>query len=279
MSEIYSLLKNKIEELKKNTKYFIAGKSQLGEDIIAFEIGSRTDKTILVQGSIHAREYITAFLLIEIIRYLKNFEIDGRVIIVPLANPDGVRICLEGYEFIEKKEQREIVKNILKRSDRKLYKANANGVDLNVNFDANWGQGASNFFDYPWYENYVGKYPNSEVEVRTLIDLTKKVAPFLTLSYHSKGNVIFYGFEGQSKKSKENEKKYLEVIVDKTGYAPIFTQNSTGGYKDYCLLKLDIIGFTIEVGNDYLSHPIGLEQLDSIFNRNKDLIIELLKVK
>ena len=267
-----------IEELKKNTKYFVYGKSELGEDLVAFELGEG-DKTILVQGSIHAREYINSFLLISIIKYLKNFTLNGRAVIIPLSNPDGVRICLEGADFIENKEKRELVKNILSNSNQKLYKANANGVDLNVNFDAKWGEGASNTKISPSSENYIGPYPNSESEVKALIDLTIKESPFLTLSYHSKGNVVYYGFEGQKENTLLYQKKYLDVIVSTTNYTPIYTRNSTGGYKDYCLYVLGILSFTIETGKDYLSHPIGLENLDTIFNENKDLIINLLKVK
>lgn len=278
MNKIYSLLMEQIEELKKTTKYFIYGKSELGEDLVAFELGEG-DKTILVQGSIHAREYINSFLLISIIKYLKNFTLNGRAVIIPLSNPDGVRICLEGADFIENKEKRELVKNILSNSNQKLYKANANGVDLNVNFDAKWGEGASNTKISPSSENYIGPYPNSESEVKALIDLTIKESPFLTLSYHSKGNVVYYGFEGQKENTLLYQKKYLDVIVSTTNYTPIYTRNSTGGYKDYCLYVLGILSFTIETGKDYLSHPIGLENLDNIFNENKDLIINLLKVK
>ena len=278
MNKTYNLLMEQIEELRKNTKHFVYGKSELGEDLVAFELGEG-DRTILVQGSIHAREYINSFLLISIIKYLKNFTLNGRAIIIPLSNPDGVRICLEGADFIENKEKRELVENILSNSNQKLYKANANGVDLNVNFDAKWGEGASNTKDSPSSENYIGPYPNSESEVKALIDLTIKESPFLTLSYHSKGNVVYYGFEGQKENTLLYEKKYLDVIVSTTNYTPIYTINSTGGYKDYCLYVLGILSFTIETGKDYLSHPIGLENLDTIFNENKDLIINLLKVK
>ena len=278
MDKIYSLLIELINDLKKDTKYFVYGRSELGSDLIAFELGSG-ERKILVQGSIHGREYINSFLLINIIKYLKKFTLNGRVIIVPLSNPDGVRICLEGYNFIEDENRREIVKGILETSSQKLYKANANGVDLNVNFDAKWGEGASNTNSGPSFQNYIGPYPNSESEVRALINLTQDTSPFLTLSYHSRGEVIYYGFEGQKENTIRDQKKYLDVIVNTTKYTPIYTRNSTGGYKDYCLLKLGILSFTIETGADYLSHPIGLQNLDKIFNQNKDLIINLLEVK
>ena len=42
-------------------------------------------------------------------------------------------------------------------------------------------------------------------------------------------------------------------------------------------MKLGIVGFTIEVGNDKLSHPIKLNNLQSIFDKNKNVILSLLK--
>ena len=278
MNKIYLDLKSEIERLKSNTKHFIIGKSTLGEDIVCFEIGQNKKKTILVQAGIHAREYITCFLLINVIDYLKNIEIDGRIFIIPLLNPDGVRICLEGYEFINEQRQREIVKNILKTTNKKLYKANANGVDLNVNFDCVWGKGSQNTTKGPDYQNFIGYYPNSESEVISIIDFTKKVNPLITLSYHSKGEVIYYGYENQPKSMISLQQKALDVISKTTGYNPIFTQNSSGGYKDYCIMKLNILGFTIEVANDSLAHPISLEQLPKIFRENKDVVINLLKI-
>ena len=277
MENDYIILKQQLEQLKKTTQNFSIGKSVLGEDITCFVIGDNVGLSpILVQGAIHAREYITSFLIIKMIEYLKNFAINRQIFFVPLVNPDGVRICFEGYEFIKDENKRNLIKKIIGSKDRRLYKANANGVDLNVNFDANWATGKQNIFS-PAMENFVGYSPNSEQEVRALIDLTNKINPILTLSYHSKGEVIYYGYKGQSKKTMLEQKKYLKILTKTTGYLPIFTSGSAGGYKDWCLLKKDIVGFTIEVGKDYLSHPISSKYLQEIFDKNKQSILKLLE--
>ena len=275
---VFSKLNNQINSLKKSTEWFCIGKSVLGRKIICFKVGNCNGKKIFLQGGIHAREYITSFLLIEIIKYLKLFQFNGTVYIVPLANPDGVDICVNGTKNIKNKKIKELVEELLNYDKKQNYKANARGVDLNTNFDANWGTGKFNNLIYPSCQNFVGFKPNSEPETMALINFTKQINPDLTLSYHSKGELIFWGYNGQSKTTEEKQKKYLKCLVDHTGYKPLFTKESSGGYKDYCLLTLDIVGFTIEVGNDSLSHPIGEKHLKKIFLKNKDLVLLLLKV-
>ncbi len=275
---IYNKLVKEIKALQKTTEWFSIGKTALHRDIICFKLGSDSGKKIFIQAGIHAREYITSFLLIEIIKYLKLFQINGQIYIVPLANPDGVDICINGTKNIKNKNKKKFVETLLKYEDKKYYKANANGVDLNTNFDAGWGTGKFNNLLYPATQNFVGYSPNSESETKALINFTKQLNPNLTLSYHSKGEVIYWGFDNQSKETDYEQKKYLKQIVKETGYKPIFTKNSGGGYKDYCLIKLNIVGFTIEVANDNVPHPVPLKELKNLFLKHKDLVLLLLKV-
>ena len=277
MNKIWQKLQKELSEIKKIAKCEVFGKSELGSDLLSYTLGEGDDNVILVQGAIHAREYITSFLCVELVKYLSNFSFDGKIVFVPLMNPDGVRICLCGAKFIKDKKRRKLIESILKHSDKKLFKANANGVDLNVNFDCFWGEGKKNSRLMPSAENYIGKCPNSESEVKSLISLTKKVCPKVTLSFHSKGKVFYYGFLCQSKETLEKQKEYIKIIEEENHYKPIFTKNSSGGYKDYCLMKLNIVGFTIEVGDDSLCHPIGLKHLKEIFRENKDIVLKLLK--
>lgn len=274
---IYKKLINEIKLLQKTTPWFSIGKTSLNRNIICFKLGSG-GKKIFLQGGIHAREYITSFLLIEIIKYLKLFQFEGEVYIVPLVNVDGVDICINGTKNIKNKKIKQQVSTLLKYNNKSLYKANARGVDLNTNFDACWATGKFNNLLYPDTENFVGFEPNSENETKALINFTKQIKPFLTLSYHSKGEVVFWGYKNQSKETAKLQKKYLDIIISETNYKPIFTKNSGGGYKDYCLLKLNVIGFTIEVGSDSLKHPISLKELKKIFLLHKDLVLKLLKM-
>ena len=213
-------------------------------------------------------------------RNLHNTEAitDGGIYFVFLTNPDGAEIVLDGLINIPC----EITKSYLTTANNgntnfSQYKANINLVDLNTNFNANWGGGSQNL-TCPNTENFIGFYPESEREVQSLINFTLQTKPLLTISYHSKGNVIYWGFENQSEENKNRDQKIGEQLSQQTGYNLILTENSTGGYKDWCINSLKIPSYTIEVGNENIPHPIGEEFLPEIYLRNKDIPVLALKL-
>ena len=270
----YQELINQILQLEEEgLEIFNVGKSTLGKNILATHVGEFSGPQIIVQAGIHAREWITSLLLVEQARYLHNNQLvtTGGIYFVFITNPDGIEISLDGIDVVPCEITRNYLINANNGSlDFSRYKANINLVDLNTNFDANWGMGSQNLF-CPATENFVGFYPESEREVRNLIDLTLKNKPLLTLSYHSKGNVIYYGFEGQSEENILRDREIGENLSEVTGYPLIFTENSTGGYKDWCINSLKIPAYTIEVGDENIPHPITEESLPEIYQRNKDI--------
>lgn len=228
----------------------IIGHSVLGRPIHAYHVGDHSENQIIITGAIHAREWITELLVKELLHmYSVNDFGKGGIWFVPLCNPDGVEIAMK---------------------EKPLWKANARGVDLNVNFDAEWGRGAQNVRK-AGSENYIGTHPESEPEVKALIDFTMKVKPKMTIAYHSKGEVIYYKYDRDLWLAKK--------VGEVTGYAPIKTKDSTGGYSDWVAMHLKIPALTIEVGNDDYTHPIGAEKLPEILEQNKivpKLLLSLL---
>lgn len=270
----YQELIGKIVALQdEGLELFNAGKSVLGKNILATHVGDYSGTQILIQAGIHAREYITSLLLVEMVRnlYLNNLVKNGGIYFVFLVNPDGAELVLDGINSVGC----EITKNHLISAnggsmDFSQYKANINLVDLNTNFNANWGGGSQNVF-CPATEDFVGFYPESEREVQSLINFTLQTRPLLTISYHTKGNVIYYGFEGMSSENLMRDQSIGESFSQLTGYPLIFTENSTGGYKDWCIQTLKIPAYTIEVGDESLPHPLGEEILPEIYAKNKDI--------
>lgn len=232
----------------KKDKGFI-GTTQKGALIPFFAVRKTEYPVILAQGAIHAREYITAYLLMLLARHFDAFGRFGTAYFIPAVNLDGVKIA--------------------ERFDGS-YKANANGVDLNVNFPARFGSGAKNV-TFRGKENYIGKRPFSERETEALRDFTLSVRPDVTLSYHSKGEEIYWDFH-QTGKRKEKDLKLAGIIADKTGYKVRPSGASAGGYKDWCIESLSIPAFTIEVGDDGLSHPIERKEVYSVFLKNREVI-------
>ncbi len=230
------------------------GWTEKGKPIPYLHIGNKKSPRILAQYAIHAREYITTYLAIEQIKLLKNKKLNGSIYFIPAVNIDGIEIALK---------------------TNPLYKANARGVDLNVNFDARWGKGKYNVF-IKGAENYVGEHPFSEKESKALKNFTLKVMPDLTISYHAKGEEIYWYFS-QRGENLNRDYRLAKIIEKSTGYKIKKTPDSCGGYKDWFIQKLNVPSFTIEVGNDKLVHPIKENHLKEILKQNEKVFEDLLK--
>ena len=276
----YQELVQKIVDLQNDgIELFNIGKSTLGKNILATHLGFYSGPQIIIQGGIHAREYITTLLMVEQVKYLKktNGITQGGIYFVFLTNPDGTEIVLDGLKNIPCEITKQYLTLANKGDDFSQFKANVNLVDLNTNFDADWGSGNQNV-KCPNPQNFIGFYPNSEREVNNLINFTNKNKPSLTISYHSKGEVIYYGFTGESQTDLIRDKMIGEQLSLLTGYPLLATENSSGGYKDWCIRYLQIPSYTIEVGREELQHPIGEEYLQEIFEQNKDVPLTALNL-
>lgn len=261
-----------------NLDFFVVGQSTLGQPIYGVHLGSYEGKQILIESGIHAREYPSTLVVVRMIEYMttQNFDTGG-VYAIPLSNPDGARIVLDGVDWIKCEKLRNYILDINDGSDNfDMWKADAMAVDLNVNFDALWGEGSQNVFCVA-PGNFVGYYPESEREVRTLIDFSYRVRPDLTLSYHTKGDVIYYGFELLSDEEQARDKQIAEYISTINGYTPVKTEQSVGGYSDWAGEYLKVPAFTIEIAPASVPTPVPLEYVEPAFEANKDVPKSLIE--
>lgn len=240
----------------------VIGYSVLGRSIYAFFVGEH-GKEGIVQGGIHAREWVTALLVLKLI----GRKVRGGVWYVPLVNPDGAELCQRGARSVEALYLRRDLLQINGGADFSQWKANARAVDLNVNFPARWGTGRSNVFS-PAPSSYVGEAPFSEPETRALAAFTLSVRPTFTLSYHAKGEVIYWRFY-QEKADEQRDLSLAQRLSEATGYA-LSDGVSAGGYKDWCTEKLGVPSFTIEIGKEAWAHPIGASRVGKLYRKNKD---------
>lgn len=271
-------LNNEILSLQdiEGIEFFEVGASTFGQSIYGVHIGDYTGQQILIEGGIHAREYPSTLVVVGILKYLATIPLNGGIYAIPLVNPDGARLVLDGVDWINCEKQREFILSVNNgSSDFGQWKASATSVDLNVNFDALWGKGSQNVF-CPAPGNFIGYYPESEREVRMLIDFTYRVQPSLTLSYHTKGEVIYYGFELLTPEQLARDRELAEFIGSINGYIPTQTENSVGGYSDWVSEYLGVPAFTIEIGPVAAPTPIPLDLVPDAIERNKTVPEQLL---
>ncbi|MBQ8177641.1 MAG: hypothetical protein IJ033_00455 [Clostridia bacterium] len=258
-------VKDFLDSLNENYTPTYIGETTLGTPIPMISKGSGESGRVLLIGATHARENITAPLLKAL---MDEYQGDYPVDCVPILNVDGVTLVTEGLNDIplRVRDRMALLRVNGGSTDFSLWKANIRAVDLNVNCDANWGEGKGNL-SYPSPSSYVGPCPFSEVEsyaIKRLIDSTPYA---LVVCYHSKGEEVYYGFGSNHK-----YKAQAQRVANRLKYKLKRTPYSTGGIKDYFTLSTDRLGLTVEVGSDTLTHPIGLEHLDELKKRHSGII-------
>ena len=258
---INKLLEN-INSLKNVTN---VGITTLGTPIPMVSLGKKRDGGVLIVGAVHAREYITAYLLYELI---KEYDGDYPVDVIPILNIDGVTLCKEGLNELplKLKERTTLLRLNDGSTDFSKWKANVRGVDINVNFPADWGKGKSNV-TRPAPENSIGPCPFSERETVCIMDVINNNDYALVVAYHSKGEEVYYGF-GDNRLYKSEAQTFANYLDYKLKRTP----DSAGGIKDYFTLTTGRLGLTVEVGKDTLPHPYPLTELPNLIKQHSGVI-------
>ena len=151
------------------------GVSALGRELWMVRFGEGPLK-LLMTGALHGREWVASDLLQEaIVRLSQDYPYRRlSLTIVPMVNPDGVVAAQSQADRPHKERQ----------------KSNARGVDLNRNFDSDWGTvGVDPEPDYR-DANYPGAEAFSEPETRSLRDLISESGPQYVIDWHARGGLI-----------------------------------------------------------------------------------------
>lgn len=243
------------------------GYTALGHRIPMITKGCGKERILIVAG-VHAREHITVPLVLALMtQYKGKFAVDC----VPVLNIDGVLLAKNGLNALPLRinERQNLIKINGGKTDFSLWKANARAVDINVNFDAGWGEGKGNAL-LPAPESYIGRCPASEPETQSIVRLLSERNYVLVAAYHSKGEEVYYGFRDNKKYQEE-----ARIFANSLNYALKETPESAGGLKDYFTCKTGRLGLTVEVGSDLLPHPYPESELPNLIKRHSGSV-ELL---
>lgn len=271
----YETLLQKINEYSINFEIKCLGYTNFGRKILAVERNLNKDfATAIFVGGMHAREYITTDLLCRFLDEKLFDEIDGfNVALILMANPDGVELVKHGIESVPESSRKKVLEINRNSFDFSIWKANGIGEDINNNFDANFGTNVHS--KKPSSSGFAGEFAESVIESRLIANYTRRKRPFFTVSYHSKGEEIYFNFF-QDKSRLKRDRVIASRFARSTGYAVRNVEkSSSGGYKDWCVQKLKIPSLTIEIGSDSLLHPIDEKHLDDIYSLHKAVAKDL----
>ncbi|MHC4660739.1 MAG: M14 family zinc carboxypeptidase [Planctomycetota bacterium] len=237
------------------------GYSVWGREIYAVKISDNVqldedEPVVHFDAHHHAREIMTPEVIIDICQqlvagygsisevtdWINNYEI----FLIPCVNPDGAVAVFE------------IDWNIRK---------NANGVDLNRNYPADWGNPLGSDDD-PDSSTYHGPFPASEPEVQTVMAQVLGTRPAVAINFHSHSNIILYPYGSPGLVPTSQDTFLYQFGND---IASAMTRDIGGPYECYNTLWYDASGTTqdwmyrdigtfcvlVEVGNsfDYSFYP------------------------
>ncbi|MDD8026842.1 MAG: M14 family metallopeptidase [Acidobacteriota bacterium] len=250
-------LQSKYPELAKLTSI---GLSLENRRLLALKIsdhpGLEEDEAgILLVGGHHAREWISVEVPLQIAAsLLEGYDSDpsirdlvngSEIWVVPMLNPDGLEYSIWSYRYW-----------------RKNRRANADGsfgVDLNRNYDCQWGIDDVGSSPDPESEVFRGPEAFSEPEPKALRDFVLRQGFSAAVFYHSYSQLILYPWSWTSEPAPKRLEfealagKLSELIAAVSGriYAAgqsgedLYTSN--GDAADWVYAGLDVPALTIEL--------------------------------
>ena len=261
-----------------------------GRNLRTLVIGNGPRK-VIYSAAWHANEWITAPLLLkfaeDFAESLKNGgEIFGvkagdlaakaTIYMVPMVNPDGVDLVTGATEpgSAEYEQAREISARFPAIPFPDGWKANLNGVDLNLQFPAGWLRAREikflQGFRSPAPRDYVGRAPLTQPEAVAMAGYTEYIDPDLVLAYHTQGKEIYWQFlDYEVPGARELGEQFSRV----SGYAlsEPAVASSFAGYKDWFIKVFRRPGFTVEAGSGV--NPLPLSQFDEIYRDNLGILV------
>lgn len=267
----YKTMEHDILELKKRYPFLeigSAGSSVIGRNLYYIRLG-RGKRQIFINCTHHADEWITTVLAMKFIEdFLKAYATGVRmgscepakvwsrssVYIMPMVNPDGVELVINGISCNDPYYSRVIQYN-RGSADFSGWGANINGVDLNHNYDADWEitkkREAKYHINGPSRRRYSGPGPESEPEAKAVVSFARSHDFKLTLSYHAGRGQILWTFNSHKPSGSEHIGEMLKAA---SGYflAEPGSFMSNSGFKDWFIKEYERPSFVVEVSSSSL---------------------------
>lgn len=288
-----SLLNNYvIEGLQKRYPFIQTGsigKSVMGKNIPYLRIGTGSTQ-IFYNASFHANENITTPIILKFAEeYAKAYATGGdlygvsakelfltyQLYLVPMVNPDGVDLVngllTNGFYY---RKARDISAGYPSIPFPAGWKANIDGIDLNLQFPAGWKNAKeikfAQGYTSPAPRDYVGSAPLVAPESTAVYQFTQTHDFALILAYHTQGEVIYWKYLDYNPEGSYEIAQYFGAV---SGYMVEETPTESGnaGYKDWFIQDYNRPGYTIEAGLG--KNPLPMTQFAQIYEKNKRILL------
>lgn len=260
------------------------GRSVLGRPIWELKTGGdHAEKKVHMNASFHANEWITTSVLLKwfkeyCISLCCNSPLFGyspmklfsstSLSLVPLVNPDGVDLVLNGSEGMEARKD-ELERLNEHRPNFNEWKANINGVDLNKQFPSLWEIEKYRKPAAPSYRDFPGISPLTEPESIAMYRLITENPPDRLLALHTQGEEIYWGYKGLEPEESAAVIKDFEKLSGNI-YKGIRDIDSYAGFRDWFIHHYFKEGYTVELGKG--QNPLPFQQFSHIYNATNGIL-------
>lgn len=265
------------------------GQSVMEREICYIQIGTGK-KQVCYSAAFHANEWITTPVLLRFAEeyagaYAAEAAIYGEnarqlfeeytLFVVPMVNPDGVDLVNGAIQNdTYRMRTAAIAADYPEIPYPDGWKANINGVDLNLQFPAGWEQAREIKFAQgyvsPAPRDYVGEAPLTAPESLNMYQFTRSHDFRLILAYHTQGEVIYWKYLDYEPADSRRIAEYFGRV---SGYAVEQTPAASGyaGYKDWFIQDYNRPGYTIEAGLG--QNPLDMSQFPKIYEDNRYILV------
>lgn len=250
----------------------VVGGSRRGEPIwlVTVEPPGPARATVLVLAGLHAMEHVGPATCVALLERAAGPDTPWsgvRLVVLPIANPDGFRAA-ETY---------------LAGGGRGFIRKNADRVDLNRNFAAFW--------DDRYYLNRLlrpvfapGPEPLSEPETRAIDRIAAEERPDYAVSLHAFGELIYYPYAGSRERPPDEDRlagiaTAMTVRQPRRPYRVLQFGRRNRFFKargceiDHLYREHRALSFLLEIGaGPRLSRPGTLTRAYSWFTPPRDLL-------
>lgn len=287
----YALLRYVLRGLEARYPWLrerVIGRSGQGRKLYQLRIGTGP-RIVYYNAAHHANEWITTPAVLSCLEYLLEARSRGvrllnldpeellaavTLYLVPMVNPDGVDLVVGAATEKEYRAAETIAQGYPEIPFPEGWKADLQGVDLNLNYPARWDEAreikAQLGFTAPAPRDYVGLEPLSQPETLAMFQTTENLDPALTIAWHTQGQEIYWRFLDLEP---DGARALGEQMAAASGYRleESAYNSSFAGYKDWFIQDFDRPGYTIEAGIG--ENPLPLTQLPEIVRDNLPIFL------
>lgn len=289
----YSVLQKDLQRLKKKYEFLEFGNigySVLGRPIPYIRLGTGSNE-VMYSAAFHANEWITSPVLMKFVEeYAEKYDQNGyiyeynvrelfnksSIYIIPMVNPDGVDLVTGAIPTNTGiyNQFKDISLNFPNIPFTDGWKANFNGVDLNLQFPAGWERARqikfAQGYTKPAPRDFVGYGPLTEPEALAIYNFTLTHNFRLILAYHTQGEVIYWKYADYLPPYSE---QIGQMFSEASGYTLDITppESAYAGFKDWFIQEYNRPGYTIEAGLG--ENPLPISQFEKIYNDNIGILV------